>query len=200
MKKLLALLFFVSCSAPTTGTPAAMFKQGEGLNPAEGHPLAGVKQGVGPSPASLGALCFSPGGNCDLKVVGVIDGAKKTLDAFAYALNRQSIVDALVRAKKRSVVVRVLLDRTESGMASEKPMLALLTAAGIPLKRNTHKGIMHIKSAIADGKVSAIGSYNWTNPATLINDEVLEVSGDENKAAALEAKFEQCWSTFAVKQ
>lgn len=194
MKKLLAVLFFVSCSAPTTGTLAPMFKQGEGLNPAEGHPLAGVKQGVGPSPAALGALCFSPG-KCDLQIVSIIDGAKKTIDAAVYGLNRPSLADALMRAKKRGLLVRLIADSVQSRGAKEVPVIAALLKAGIPIKRNTSY-LMHDKFCVVDGATVTTGSMNWTNNGVEHNQENLLVLKSSDIADSYSAVFERMWGKF----
>ena len=70
------------------------------------------------------ATCFSPGEDCVVFTVHAIDAAERRILATSYALTTGSgIVEALVRANRRGVDVRLIVDKTTtaSGEARSIP-------------------------------------------------------------------------------
>jgi hypothetical protein len=116
----------------------------------------------------------------DKELIALIDGAKTKIYFAIYTFTLPSIADALVAAKKRGVDVRGVMDSEQSRNSYGAPITKKLLDAGISVvveKHPTGNGIMHIKALVTDSAY-AIGSYNWTNSATTINDEILEVGTD----------------------
>ena len=142
------------------------------------------------------AICFSPEGDCDLLVSNLIDRAKTSLEVIVYSLNRPSIVDALLYAKARKVAVRLVIDTSQVIEPKEMVQLKRLMAAGIPMKRDTHQGIMHMKVVIVDNREFLTGSFNFTNNASENNDENAVVWDCQKLAFVYKTKFEQLWSKF----
>ena len=103
-------------------------------------------------------------------------------------------MSAIAAAQKRGVAVRIITDRQEADSKSQAKELAVLKMAGIPIKINSHKGLMHLKVTIADSATVTTGSYNYTNEATYDNDEVLVVIRDPGVAKDWESEFEQMWN------
>lgn len=113
----------------------------------------------------------------DKEIIALIDTAKTHIYFAIYTFTLPSIADALVAAKKRGVDVRGIVDSEQSNNSYGAPITAKLLAAGISIvteKHATGNGIMHIKALVTDSAY-AMGSYNWTNSATTINDEILEI-------------------------
>lgn len=150
--------------------------------------LAASDAGVGPCKATQ-TICFSPG-NCDLQLIQVIDSTKSTLEVAIYSINRANIVDSIVRAHKRGVKVRVLVDYSQLTNAKEYVQISKLYNAGIPLVRDSHVGIMHLKFLVADSSTFAIGSFNYTDPAVVSNDETLFIWNCPRNALLYQAAFE----------
>ena len=116
----------------------------------------------------------------DKEIVALIDAAKSRIYFAMYEFTLKDIADALVAAKGRGVEVRGLVDAGESANSYDKPIIKELIAAGIPVRTEKHgsgNGIMHIKAIVTDSAY-ALGSYNWTNSATTLNDEILEIGTD----------------------
>ena len=84
-------------------------------------------------PSQLGAP-----DNLEEVIVGFIDGVKKRLDVAVQELESEPIARALIRARQRRVVVRVVID----------------------------------------GQVIIASSFNYTGPATRLNDENILIIGD----------------------
>ena len=116
----------------------------------------------------------------DKELIALIDGAKAHIYFAIYEFTLKDVADALVAARKRGVDVKGIADSHESASAPDRPIMAELAAAGIPVETERHadaNGIMHIKALVTDSAY-AIGSYNWTYSATTENDEILEIGTD----------------------
>jgi len=123
-----------------------------------------------------------------------INSAKSTLDIAIYSLTKKDIIDSIITAKKRGVNVRIITDHIEAKSKSEATQLQLLKSAAIPLKENSHSGLMHMKVSIIDKAVVTTGSYNYTQNASTENDEVLVVIHDPGIATNWEGEFQQMWN------
>ena len=78
------------------------------------------------------AVCFSPEEDCASFAVRAIDNAEREILVGAYGLTTGSgIVEALVRAKKRGVDVRLIADRTTP--CPRASSIEPLAAAGVPV-------------------------------------------------------------------
>lgn len=116
----------------------------------------------------------------DKEIIALIEAAKTRIYFAMYEFTLRDVADALVAAKKRGLEVRGLVDAGESANSYDKPIIDELIGAGIPIETEKHasgNGIMHIKAIVTDSAY-ALGSYNWTNSATTINDEILEIGTD----------------------
>lgn len=123
-----------------------------------------------------------------------IKSAKSSLDIAIYSLTKKEIVNEILAAKKRGVNVRIITDKTEAKSKDQAPELTTLKKAGIPIKENTHSGLMHLKVSIIDKSVVTTGSYNYSQSASTINDEVLVVIHDPKTADQFESQFERMWN------
>lgn len=66
--------------------------------------------------------------------------------------------------------------------------------SGIPVKINTHPGLMHLKMTIIDGKTATTGSYNYTKAASEENDEMFVVITDSAFVKTCQTEFERMWT------
>jgi len=103
------------------------------------------------------ATCFSPEEDCVAFTVHAIDAAERRILATSYALTTGSgIVEALVRAKRRGVDVRLIADKTtRCERGSEIDPLA---RADMPVCID--RGVS--KTTVIDDQVALMGSMNWT--------------------------------------
>ncbi|MBU7319547.1 phospholipase D-like domain-containing protein [Paenibacillus oleatilyticus] len=127
-------------------------------------------------------------------LIDVISSAKETLDVAIHSITHPDIVAAIRDAKKRGVAVRVITDKTQSEGKAQGEALKILGSAGIPMKINSHSGLMHLKVTIADKKVVTTGSYNYSKAASTTNDEVLVVIREEGAAKTFSDEFEKMWN------
>ncbi len=143
-------------------------------------------------------IFFSPNGGCLDAIIYEIDNAKKSIDVAMYAFTSRPIAQAIVRAYKRNVKVRIVLDKkfaTESIYSKH----IFLMKKGVPVKlvspppKRGKIGLMHNKFAIIDGKVVLTGSFNWTAAAEYLNYENLLVFYSKEVAEIFEREFNKLW-------
>jgi phosphatidylserine/phosphatidylglycerophosphate/cardiolipin synthase-like enzyme len=127
-------------------------------------------------------------------LIGVIKSTKTSLDIAAYSLTYPDIVQAIKDAKKRGVAVRIISDKIQSAGKAQSEALKILGSAGIPIKINTHSGLMHLKVTVADKKIATIGSFNYSQAASTTNDEVIMVVHDAKVAKSFGDEFEAMWN------
>ncbi|WP_198507933.1 MULTISPECIES: phospholipase D-like domain-containing protein [Clostridium] len=137
------------------------------------------------------------GGQPDKRLIDVMNTAEHTLDIAIYSITKPNIVNSIITAKQRGLTVRLITDAKESQSKFESEELTRLKNAGIPIKINTHTGLMHLKVTIADNQIVTTGSYNYTNDATYKNDEVLVVLNDSVTAKQFESEFARMWNDTA---
>jgi phosphatidylserine/phosphatidylglycerophosphate/cardiolipin synthase-like enzyme len=144
--------------------------------------------------------CFAPPlpGGCDplATILREIDGARTTIRLQMYSLTVQEIVRALVRAKRRGVDVRLIVDRGQFHQdRNDSLRVTALASAGIPVLVDTVPGLMHNKIMVIDGETALTGSFNYTWGAEHWNAENLLVVQD----SALAAEYLRNWNQRAAQ-
>lgn len=148
-----------------------------------------------PDPAVVVAATL-PGSEILPMVLGVLAGARRTLDVAMYTLTASAVVGAMEAALARGVTVRVLLDPSER---PSDPSAASLRAHGVTVRLYRSSGEkLHAKAAIADGQSVVLGSANWTISGFEHNHELdVSIPNDTIIAAAFEQQFESDWAASA---
>lgn len=137
---------------------------------------------------------FSPNEGVNSFLTKVIDDTKKNLDIMMYSFTSEKLAKAVVRAHKRGVVVRVLLDETQAG--GQHSQDEFLIKNGVKVRIENQEGSLHNKVTIVDGKMVITGSYNWTTSAEEKNQEniiIFTVEDDEEAVMKYQERFETLW-------
>jgi len=123
-----------------------------------------------------------------------IGAARETLDIQSpYFITDESTYWSLLEARKRGVRVRVL---TEGDATDAKPVKFAGRAGYESLMVNGievyefQPTMMHVKTMVADGVVSVIGSANFDNRSLELNDELNVVVASRTLASQLTNDFE----------
>ncbi len=101
-------------------------------------------------------------GGPDEALAAAIDGAQTSVDMAMYNLSLPSIGDALLRAYRRGVTVRLVVD--DATYADEVP--ARLRDAGIRVVSDEREELMHNKFTVLDGQEVWTGSLNLSTGGT----------------------------------
>ncbi|MBL8100401.1 MAG: DUF1669 domain-containing protein [Anaerolineales bacterium] len=108
-------------------------------------------------------------GGIDLPLVDAIDSAKLSVDVAIYSLSLNSMRDALIRAHKRGVQVRMVMESDNLERADPQR----LKEAGIPILGDRREGLMHNKFAIIDKSEVWLGSMNFTDSGAYEDNNVM---------------------------
>ncbi len=126
-------------------------------------------------------------GGPDAVLAAAIDRAERSVDFAVYELDLWSIRDALIRAHRRGVEVRIV---TDDG-SLEIPEVAALEAEGIPVFGDRDDSLMHHKFVILDGVEVWTGSMNLTVTGAYRNDNNLVMLRSEQLARRYLDEFEE---------
>ena len=117
------------------------------------------------------SVCFSPNGQCERKIVFLIDNAQRSLRIQSYSFTSRLIARAVIDAKKRGVDVRMIVDRSLFDPQNTHSRIRTVMNEGIPVWVDNRVSIAHNKVLVVDGKTVETGSYNYTVSANRYNAE-----------------------------
>jgi len=136
-----------------------------------------------PDPAGAPALRAGP----ESALLQALDGATRSVDMAIYDLDLMDVRDALLRAWRRGVEVRLVLESDNLGTAAVHD----LVAAGVPLVADRRPALMHDKFTVIDGREVWTGSMNYTVNDAYFNDNNLVRLIDAGAASAYRDEFEE---------
>jgi phosphatidylserine/phosphatidylglycerophosphate/cardiolipin synthase-like enzyme len=126
-------------------------------------------------------------GGLDMKLVAAIDRAQERVDVAAFELNLPSVTEALIRANRRGVQVRLVSDTDYEDRLGPTE----LRKAGIPVVTDNRSAFMHNKFVIIDGHETWTGSWNLTENCTFRNNNNAVVIVSTKMAANYTTEFEE---------
>jgi phosphatidylserine/phosphatidylglycerophosphate/cardiolipin synthase-like enzyme len=156
--------------------------------------LAREPQAVLPATGTI-EYAFAPGDDAAALVVRVIDDARAQVLVQAFTFTHDRIAEALVRAGRRGLDVRVLLDREQAELL-DRDAVRILAAAGLPVLLDGEHLSAHNKVLVIDAAgpdpVVVTGSFNFTFAAQYRNAEnVLVLRGNPALAGAYRDNWER---------
>lgn len=139
------------------------------------------------------SVLFSPQDEpMDRGVIPLIDKATQRIDVAVFFLTHVGVTEALLKARRRGVAIRVILDAT--GAKNGYTKHEVLRAGGIDVKIEDFGGKMHAKSAVIDRRYVIGGSMNWTSAGQNGNDENTVLLESPALARQYQAWFDTLWS------
>jgi len=126
-------------------------------------------------------------GGSDEDLAAAIDRARLTVDVAAYSLNLWSIRDALIHARQRGVVVRLVMESDNMDNEEVQQMLD----AGIPIHGDQREGLMHNKFIVLDRSEVWTGSMNFTVSGAYYDNNNLLWIRSTQVAETYTTKFEE---------
>jgi phosphatidylserine/phosphatidylglycerophosphate/cardiolipin synthase-like enzyme len=108
-------------------------------------------------------------GGPDAELAAAIEEARVSVDAAIYDLNLWSLRDSMIKAYRRGVAVRLVIESDNL----DEPEIQDLKAAGIPILGDRREGLMHNKFVIIDRSQVWTGSMNFTTSDGYLNDNNL---------------------------
>lgn len=133
-------------------------------------------------------------GGLDAKLAELMDTATTTLDVADYDFDLANVADAMARAAKRGVRVRMVTDSdtlNDTKNQAIQAALATVRGAGITIVGDNRGPIMHDKFTVVDGEWVETGSWNYTDGDTYrLNNNMIMIHSRE-LAANYTAEFER---------
>ncbi len=108
-------------------------------------------------------------GGPDLALAAAIDNARLSVDMAAYSLSLPSLREALIRARRRGVAVRVVMESDNR----DRTVPQALIEAGINVLGDRREGLMHNKFVVIDRAEVWTGSMNFTTSGTYADNNNL---------------------------
>jgi phosphatidylserine/phosphatidylglycerophosphate/cardiolipin synthase-like enzyme len=136
--------------------------------------FGGLSRADTPYPESLldGDLVevyFSPDDSVATRLVEKIDDAQNSIDMLAFAFTSDPLAESLLKAMKRGVFVRVVVEKDQAGNTGSE--VDNLLEGGVDLRFDSNPNSMHHKVILIDGNTVITGSYNFSRSAEDFNDE-----------------------------
>ncbi len=105
-------------------------------------------------------------GGLDEPLTAFINTAQKSVDICIFQLDLPNVTQALIAAKERGAVVRVVTDVDIMDDEKENASFKQLKKVGIPVKGGNPNAIMHNKFVVVDEAAVWTGSWNFTENDT----------------------------------
>ncbi len=126
-------------------------------------------------------------GGPDEPLVGTLDAAKLSIDAAMYSLTLRNVRQAIVRAHRRGVDVRVVMESDNMDVYD----VEALKDAGVPVLGDRREGLMHNKFIVIDRSEVWTGSMNMTGDGAYEDRNNLIRIRSADLAADYEAEFNE---------
>jgi phosphatidylserine/phosphatidylglycerophosphate/cardiolipin synthase-like enzyme len=118
-------------------------------------------------------------------LLGLIGGARRSLDVYAEVVRDREIMDAFVAAEGRGVAVRLIMSEDDDN-AEERRELA---DAGVEVRSARGGLYIHAKMMLIDGVRAFVGSQNFTATSLDLNRELGVLLTDRGNLARLASTF-----------
>ena len=185
----MTLLMLLACQGPSSADAPPIDLSGLPLNRADAADLGVVLDAWFTTPGTE-----KDGGEdplLDDALIELIEATTTTLDLGLFDFDHEGIIQAVLKAHERGVVVRMVGDGDEEDDAG----YAQLMAAGIDISmRQPRDRIMHNKFVVADGQVVWTGSTNATDNGIYRNNNNGLLIQSDALAAEYTAEFEQMFT------
>jgi phosphatidylserine/phosphatidylglycerophosphate/cardiolipin synthase-like enzyme len=145
---------------------------------------------------------FSPEENLERLDVAQLDAAQRTLDIAMYAFTDKYLAEALVRAARRGVQVRVYRDhsqfedeqRNAERHEDQSTTEMFRGERNIQVRVKHKRELMHLKAYAVDGTLLRDGSANWSPSGLKRQDNNARFTTNAAEVQAFQKVFEDMWA------
>ena len=129
-------------------------------------------------------------GGLDEDIASDLLTADVRVDVAAFDLDAEPIVQALIDLKARGVEVRVVTDTDNASLSS----INRLRRNGISVREDKRTGLMHNKFAVIDGRITWVGSMNFTTNGVYCNNNNIVRITSPRLAANYTAEMDEMYN------
>lgn len=141
-------------------------------------------------------ITFAPENNVLLAITNAVKGAQSSVRFLAFSFTEDSVAAALEERAAAGLSIQGIFERV--GSETQYSELTPLFCAGIPVRQDGNRFILHHKVFIIDDSLVLTGSFNFSANATQSNDENLLFINDPVLAAQYIAEFNRRWAEALV--
>lgn len=127
------------------------------------------------------------------RLLELIQASRTSIDLALFEFSSPRLAEALRRAQRRGVAIRLILDAHSGKKGADLSVLAGLEIREMA-GRHAKEGLMHNKFAVFDGRCVSTGSYNWTRSAEHSNYENILVEDDPGVVRDYLRQFTLLWN------
>ncbi|WP_204162679.1 phospholipase D family nuclease [Pantoea sp. SoEX] len=136
---------------------------------------------------------FSPGHKAIQIILSAIEKSQRSVYVAAYSFTSKPIALALLKAQKRGVNVRLVVDKKSN--TGKYTAVTYLVNHFVPVRLNNKYSIMHNKFMIIDNNSVETGSFNYTKNAAYHNAEnIIYIKNRVDIASKYLHEFERLWN------
>ena len=146
---------------------------------------------------SQAQIHYAPRENLESLDAREIGQAQLSIDMAAYVLSDREIIEALIDAAERGVVIRLYLDKSqfaEHGPTQGGLIEALLAHPNVAARVKGEGVLMHLKAYAIDGEALRTGSGNFSRSGLAAQDNDAIFITDQADVDAFETNFERIWA------
>jgi cardiolipin synthase A/B len=131
-----------------------------------------------------------------MPILKAVSAAKKSLQIRMFLFTDPGLVDAVVSAKHRGVMVRVMLNPARRGGESENTDTKnKLAKAGIEVIDSSPAfELTHQKSMVVDGSIGFVESFNWETRDLTVTRDYAVVTTHKTEVNEMNDCFESDWN------
>lgn len=137
------------------------------------------------------SVYFSPYDRVSEKIIPLINNAEKYIYMPAFLITHDRITDALIKAKRRGIDVKIIIDANSTSTRNTK--YKHLRENKIPLKTENYAGKLHSKTILIDDTYIITGSMNFSNSGENKNDENVLIIENEKLTREYKRYFMYLW-------
>jgi len=133
--------------------------------------------------------------------IDAVDKAQKSIRVKMFLFSHPGLIEAVIRAKRRGLDVRVMLNPARrSGKTENSATAKRLKAGGVAVKdSNPAFDVTHEKSMVVDDRVAFVQSLNWDVKNLEGTRDYAVVTDDKREVAEVIEGFEADWKRRAYK-
>ncbi len=142
------------------------------------------------------ATYFAPEDDVLGAVTALVGSAQNSIRFMTFSYTLEPLGDAMLNRAAAGVDIQGIFERTGSETIYSR--MTPLFCAGVPVRQDGNRYILHHKVIVIDRSIVIIGSFNFSNNAATSNDENLLIVQDANLAAQYLAEFDRRWAEALV--
>lgn len=148
-------------------------------------------------------VVFAPDHMPEMEIMKQMLKARERIDFAIFTFSKSSgIDDTMIALAKAGIPIRGIADAGQGNQdwAASRPLAENGVEFFLASKPGTGLRKLHHKLVVIDGQVTVIGSFNYTEPANILNDENIIIIGDLEEKNPESIENQKAFGAFALAE